>query len=69
MKTQPGFKAPPHPSSWTKSRVQVYLVCNETWVAESAVTILNVEADQQGRDIVSFRCHHCDGVHNSLRRS
>lgn len=69
MKTKNVITVPPHPSQWKRGPVQIYLTCNQTWVPETDATILNVEADRQGRDVLSFKWPHCDEVHNSLRRT
>lgn len=49
-------------------KIQLMLTCTGEWVDESDVEFENIEEDNQGRDILTFRCPVCAEYHKSVRR-
>jgi hypothetical protein len=52
---------------YTLKPIRVTIECRRELVDESTVTILNVEEDIIGRDVLTFRCPSCGKQHKSLR--
>lgn len=49
------------------SPIKVLLSCSGHMTSESNVQIENIEADSQGRDVLTFKCPMCGAIHKSLR--
>jgi hypothetical protein len=48
--------------------VKVLKDCDKEWIEERKVcTIVNVEEDQYGRDVLTYICPSCGKPHKSLR--